>query len=113
MQEISLDLFFFFGIEFEELLLGEAVGDGYMTVSIGIDARHLAAEEPAVGGGVAEVVDGDIIMDHLMEDRVPDELFGQVEAGVDTENEVLVADRSEEPRAVAGKSDFAKKSARV
>ena len=90
-------MFFFFGIEFEELLLGEAVRDGYMSVAIGIDARHLAAEKPAVGGGVAKLIDRDKIMDHLMEDGVLDEVFGEVDARVDAEDEVLVSDRSEEP----------------
>ena len=82
-QEICLNLFFFFRIEFEELLLGEAVRDGYMSVAIGIDARHLAAEKPAVGGGVAKLIDRDIIMDHLMEDGVLNEVFGEVETRVD------------------------------
>lgn len=68
-----------------------------MAVALGVDARHLTAEEPAVGGGVAEVIEGDEIMDHLMEDRVLDEFLREVEAGVDAEDEVLVAGRSEEP----------------
>ena len=106
-------MFFFFRIEFEELLLGEAVRDGYMSVAIGIDARHLAAKEPAVGGGVAKLIDRDIIMDHLMEDGVLDEVFREVDARVDAENEVLVSDRSEEPRAAAGKGHFAEEGARV
>ena len=106
-------MFFFFRIEFEKLLLGEAVRDGYMSVTVGIDARHLAAEEPAVGGGVAKLIDRDIIMDHLMEDGVLDEVFREVDARVDAEDEVLVSDRSEEPRAAAGKGHFAEEGARV
>ena len=46
-----------------------------MTVSFGINPLHLGAEEFAVCRGVTELVDGDVIMDHLMEDRVLDELF--------------------------------------
>ena len=84
-----------------------------MPVAIGIDARHLAAKEPAVGGGVAKLIDRDIIMDHLMEDGVLDEVFGEVDARVDAEDEVLVAKRSKEPRAAAGKSHFAEEGARV
>ena len=106
-------MFFFFRIEFEELLLGEAIGDGYMSVTVGVDARHLAAEEQAVGGGVAKLIDRDIIMDHLMEDGVLDEVFREVDARVDAEDEVLVSDRSEEPRAAAGKGHFAEAGARV
>ena len=79
------------------MLFGEAVRDGYMSVAIGIDARHLAAEKPAVGGGVAKLIDRDKIMDHLMEDGVLNEVFGEVETRVDAEDEVLVSDRSEEP----------------
>ena len=47
-----------------------------MTVAFGIDAMHLAAEELAVGGSVVELVDGDVIMDHLMEDGILNEFFG-------------------------------------
>ena len=106
-------MFFFFRIEFEELLLGEAVRDGYMSVAIGVDARHLAAEEPAVGGGVAKLIDRDIIMDHLMEDGILDEVFREVDARVDAEDEVLVSDRSEEPRAAASEGHLAEEGARV
>lgn len=84
-----------------------------MSVTIGVDARHLAAEEPAVGGGVAKLIDRDIIMDHLMENGVLDEVFGEVDARVDAEDEVLVAKRSKEPRAAAGKGHLAEESARV
>ena len=44
-----------------------------------------------------KLIDRDIIMDHLMEDGVLDEVFGEVDARVDAEDEVLVSDRSEEP----------------
>ena len=84
-----------------------------MSVTICVDARHLAAEEPAVGGGVAKLIDRDIIMDHLMEDGVLNEVFGEVDARVDAEDEVLVAKRSKEPRAAAGKGHFAEEGARV
>ena len=68
-----------------------------MAFSFGVDARHFAAEELAVGGGVVELVDGDVIMDHLMEDGVLDELFRQVKTGIDTEDEVLISQGSKEP----------------
>ena len=77
-----------------------------MTVSFGIDTRHLATEEPTVGGGVAEVVDSDVIMDHLMENGVFDEVFGQVHAGIDAENKVLIAGCAEEPGAMLGEGQF-------
>ena len=105
-------MFFFFRIKFEKLFFGEAIGDGDMPVAIGIDARHLTAKEPAVRGCVTKLIDRDIIMDHLMEDGVLDEVFGEVDARVDAEDEVLVAKRSKEPRA-AGKSHFAEEGARV
>lgn len=81
-----------------------------MAVAFGIYPLHLRAEEFAVGGGVAKLVVGDVIMDHLMEDGVADEVFRKIEAGVDTENEVLVAQGPEEPRAAAGEGDFTKES---
>ena len=68
-----------------------------MSVAFGIDTFHLTTEELAVGGGVMKLVDSDVIMDHLMEDGVFDEGFGQVETGVDTENEVLISQGSKEP----------------
>ena len=68
-----------------------------MTIAFGIDAMHLAAEELAVGGSVVELVDGDVIMDHLMEDGILDELFRQVKTGIDTEDEVLISQGSKEP----------------
>ena len=68
-----------------------------MPVAIGVDARHLAAKEPAVRRGVPELIDRDIIMDQLMEDGILDEVFREVDARVDAEDEVLVSDRSEEP----------------
>ena len=95
------------------MFFGEAIGDGDMPVAIGVDARHLAAKEPAVGGGVAKLIDRDIIMDHLMEDGVLDEVFGEVDARVDAEDEVLVADRSKEPRAATREGHLAEESARV
>ena len=82
-----------------------------MTVALGVDTRHLAAEEPAVGGGVPELVDGDIIVDHLMEDSIFDEGFGQVDTGIDTEDEVFVTGGSKEPGAMPGEGQFAKESA--
>jgi hypothetical protein len=68
-----------------------------MTVAFVVNAFHVLAEETAVGGGVAEGVESDVIVDHLMEDGVLDEFFGQVETGIDTEDEILVSNRAEEP----------------
>lgn len=84
-----------------------------MPVAIGVDARHLAAEEPAVRRGVAKLIDRDIIMDHLMEDGVLDEVFGEVDARVDAEDEVLVAKRSKEPRATTSEGHLAEEGASV
>ena len=84
-----------------------------MTVAFGIDAMHLAAEELAVGGSVVELVDGDVIMDHLMEDGVLDELFGQVKTGVNAKDEVVIGPRAEEPFAMFDKGEFAKERAGI
>ena len=85
----------FFGVR-------EAVGDCDVAVTFGIDTRHLAAEELTVNGGVAELVDSDVIMNHLMEDGVFDESFGKVDTNVDTEDEVFVAVSAEEALLAAG-----------
>ena len=90
--------------------LGEAVGDGDVAVSFGIDTRHLTAEELAVGGGVAELVDGNVVMDHLMEDGVFDEGLGKVDTDVYTEDEVFVTVTAEEALFAAGKGDFAEEA---
>ena len=84
-----------------------------MTVAFGVDAMHLAAEELAVGGSVVELVDGDVIMNHLMEDGILNELFGQIEPGVDTEDEVVIGPRAEEPFAMFDEGEFAEESAGV
>ena len=84
-----------------------------MPVTGGVDALHLLAEEAAVGRGIAEVVDGDVIMDHLMEDGILDERFRQVDAGVDTENEVLMAYGSKEPCAMLNEGYLAEEGAGV
>ena len=82
-----------------------------MTGSFGVDTLHLLTEKATVGGGVAELIDSDVIMDHLMENGIFDEGFGQVNAGVDTENKVLVPGRAEEPGAMFGEGEFAEESA--
>ncbi len=82
-----------------------------MTVAFGVDTLHLLAKKAAVGRGVAELVDGDVIMDHLMEDGVFDEGFGQVNTGIDTEDEVRVMGRAKEPGAMLGEGEFAEESA--
>ena len=82
-----------------------------MTVAFGVDTLHLLAKKAAVGRGVAELVDCDVIMDHLMEDGVFDEGFGQVNTGIDTEDEVRVMGRAKEPGAMLGEGEFAEESA--
>ncbi len=85
-----------------------------MAVAFGIDTLHLLAEESAVGGGVAEMVDGDVVMDHLMKDGVLHEFFRQVNAGIDTQNEVgVVPIAEEEPLPTLDKSQFAQERTRM
>ena len=86
------------------LVIRESVGDGDMAVAFGVDTRHVLAKELAVCGGVAEIIDGDKIVDHLMEDGVLDEGFGEVDAGVNTKDEVFIAVAGEEPLFAAGES---------
>lgn len=68
-----------------------------MAVTFGIDAFHKLTEKAPVGRGVAEVVESDVIMDHLMENGVLDQLFGQIKADIDTEDKILVSNGAEEP----------------
>lgn len=92
------------------LLVGEAMGDGDVTVALGVDTRHVLAEEPAVGGGVAKLVDGNEVMDHLMENGVLDKGFRQVNTDVDTQDEIFVAVTREEALLAASEGDFAQKA---
>ena len=84
-----------------------------MAVAFRIDARHLTAEELPVRRSVAELVDRDIIMNHLMKDGVLDECFRQVNAGIDAEDEVLVLETAEESLLAPDKGKFAKETLRV
>ena len=93
----------FFGV-------GEAVRDGDMAVAFGIDTRHLTAEELAMGGGVMPLIDSDIVMNHLMEDGVFDEGFGQVDTDVNTEDEIFVVVTAEETLFAASEGDFAEEA---
>ena len=81
-----------------------------MVVAFGVDARHLTTEELTMSGGVAELVDRDIIMDHLVKDRVFDEFFRQVDAGIDAKNEIRIGPITKEPFAVLDKSEFAEET---
>ena len=92
------------------LRIGKAVGNGYMAVCFGVDPIHFAAEEKTVGGGVAELVESDIIMNHLMEDGVLNEGFREVNTRVDTEHEVLVAVLPEKALFAAGEGEFAEEA---
>ena len=86
-----------FGIESGELFGCKAVRDGNVARSFGVDTLHFLTEKAAVGRGVAEMVDSDVIMDHLMEDGVFDKVFRQVNTDVDTEDEVIIMRRTKEP----------------
>ena len=92
------------------LLVGEAMGDGDVTVALGVDTRHVLAEEPAVGGGVAKLVDGNEVMDHLMDDGVLDKVFLQVNTGIDAQDEIFIAVTGKKPLLAAGEGDFAQKA---
>ena len=102
------------------LLIRKAMRYGNMTISLGIDTRHLTAEELSMGGSVPKPVDGDIIMNHLMDDGILNEFFGQVNAGIDAKDEVLVAaalsrrSRAEQPcgkrRLAACEGEFAEEA---
>lgn len=84
-----------------------------MPIAFGVDTRHLAPEEFAVRRGVTELINSNIIMDHLVENGILNKFFGQVKAGVDAQFEVLVFPVSEEPFAMLDISDFAEKSAGI
>ena len=88
----------------------ETMRDRYMTVSFGVDSRHLTAEELPVNGGVIPLINSDIKMDHLMEDRVLNEGFGEVNADVYAKDKILVAVLAEETVFAAGEGEFAEEA---
>ena len=92
------------------LLVRKTMGDGDVTVTFRIDARHLTAEELAVRGSVTELVESDVVVNHLMKDGVFDEGFGQVDAGIDAEDEVLVSVASKESLLAPDKGEFAEEA---
>ena len=95
------------------LLVRKTMGNGDVTVTFRIDARHLTAEELAVRGSVTELVESDVVVNHLMKDGVFDEGFGQVDAGIDAEDEVLVSVASKESLLAPDKGEFAEEALRV
>jgi len=88
----------------------ETMRDRYMTVPFGVDSRHLTAEELPVNGGVIPLINSDIKMDHLMEDRVLNEGFGEVNADVYAKDKILVAVLAEETVFAAGEGEFAEEA---
>ena len=79
-----------------------------MPVSLLVDPLHLTAEELAVRGGVTQMVHGDVIMNHLMENRILDEFFGKIETRVDPEFEVRVPPFAKEPCPMLDKRHLSK-----
>ena len=88
----------------------KTMGDRDMTVSFGVDTCHLTAEELPVNGGVIPLINSDIKMDHLMEDRVLNEGFWEVNADVYAKDKILVAVLAEETVFAAGEGEFAEEA---
>ena len=81
-----------------------------MPVSLLVDPLHLTAEELAVRGGITQMVHGDVIMNHLVQDCVLQQLFRQVETCVDTQFEVRVPPFAKEPCPMLDKRHLSKES---
>lgn len=79
-----------------------------MPVSLLVDPLHLTAEELAVRGGITQMVHGDVIMNHLVQDCVLQQLFRQVETCVDTQFEVRVPPFAKEPCPMLDKRHLSK-----
>lgn len=89
------------------MLLGsEAMEDTDMPAR-GIEARHLLAEKAAMGRGVLPAVEGDIVVNHLVEDGILHHLLGKVYARVDTQDEIGVVPAATEEPALLAKTDLA------
>lgn len=76
---------------------GEAIGDADVAIAGCVDACHLGAEETAMCGGVAELTDGNGIVNHLMQNRILYHLFRQIELYIDAQHKMLVPIRAKQP----------------
>lgn len=92
------------------LCIGKALRDSNMPIAFSVNPIHFTAEEKAVRGSVMQLIDSDIIMNHLMKDGIFDKGFGQVDTGVDPEREILIAVGTEEPLFAAGEGEFAEET---
>ena len=76
-----------FPLRLLRLLWREAVGDTDMP-ACGIQACHLRSKKATMRRAVLQLVDRNIIMNHLMEDDVFHHVLRQVYAGVDTQDKI-------------------------
>jgi len=84
----------------------KAVADGYMAVALTVDTLHLTAEEPAVCRGVRPLVVSNVIVDHLMQNRVVHYLLRQINTHIDAQYEIRVLIPGEQPLSLADKAYF-------
>ena len=94
------------------LLVRQPMRDRYMP-SLCIDTHHFATEELAVHTRVAPLIDGNIVMNHLMQDSVLDQCLRKINTHIDAEHEVLVPIATEQALFAARKRHFAEKAFRV
>ena len=75
-----------------------------------IQTSHLRTEKPTMRRAVLQLINHDIIMNHLVEDNILHHLLGQGYARVDTENEIEIMPLAAEQFALLAKADLAEKS---
>lgn len=92
------------------LLLVQTVRDSDMAVPLRIDTRHLRPEKTAMRRCVVQLIDGNIIMDHLVQNRVLYHFFRQVDAHVDTQHKIFIPVAAEPALAFTHKSDLAQEA---
>lgn len=71
------------------LRLGTFVGYDDVAAILGVDAGHDFSEHHPVGTGILQLVVADVVMNHLVKNRVFHLLFGQVHPSADAQHEVV------------------------
>ena len=91
----------------------EAMGDGNMPMPLFVDTHHFCTKKTTVRRGVFPLIDSDIVMNHLVQDRVLHQVFRQVNPYIDAQHKILISVPAEEALPLAYKRHFSQESFRM
>ena len=92
------------------LLLVQTMGDGDMPIAFLVDTCHLSTEEPTMRGGVLQLIDRNIIMNHLVQNGVLYQFFRQVNSNIYTQHKIFIFISPKQALPFAHKSDLTQES---